>query len=103
MRVTKVGISVIVVAAIGLGVAAVMNQREPPPLQTPEALEQQAAAITAHRQNQRDQSPPAVAAPFAESAPTSTLPVPRSTSVYWTDFRGPLRDGAYRQQPIRAN
>ena len=104
MRVTKVGIGVVVVSVIALGVAAVIDQREPPPLQTPEALEQQAAAITAHRQSQREAAPVPVAAP---STPTERASAPPpsllATSIYWTDFRGPLRDGTYRQQPIRAD
>ena len=106
MRVTKVGMSVgiIVVVVIGLVAASVISQREPPPLQTPEALEQQAAAITAHRQSQREATPPPVTLPSTPTERESTpAHAPRPTSVYWTDFRGPHRDGTYGQQPVRAD
>jgi outer membrane protein assembly factor BamB len=103
MRVTKTGMGIVLGAGvIGLA-AAVLTQRGSPPLQTPQALEQQAAEIAAHRQSQRAQTPLGVE-PATGSEPTSTAPAAvRPTSVYWTDFRGPLRDGTYRQRPIRTN
>jgi outer membrane protein assembly factor BamB len=45
--------------------------------------------------------PPGNAAAPAQPAPASK---PESTPAgYWTDFRGPLRDGVYRQTPILLN
>jgi outer membrane protein assembly factor BamB len=103
MHVVKIGIGGVVVSVMALGVAAVVNQREPPPLQTPEALEQQAATITAHRQSQREGTPFPAPGPSVPAEPASAPAVPpRSTSIYWTDFRGPQRDGVYRERPIRA-
>ena len=76
----------------------------------------QADVIARHREAQRQESPQA-AGPVAEpqelaavsadshssrveGAPASVLP---PSAPYWTDFRGPLRDGHYREHPIRTN
>lgn len=54
----------------------------------------------------------AVVAPSAPAPETGTTPAaiptsPAATassgSTYWTDFRGPLRDGVYRERPIRTD
>jgi len=73
--------------------------------------ETQAAELARHREAQRQQfanaddlsaTPPAAApaggAPAAApgSAAADVTPAP-----YWTNFRGPFRDGHYRQRPIR--
>lgn len=68
-----------------------------------------AAEIEQHRAAQRAQIPPAVVA-----QPDSATPVPSpaadqpassliATSTHWTSFRGPDRDGHYRQQPVRTD
>ena len=84
-------------------------------------LEQQAAEIAAHRSAQRAAAPPLTSVPAA-SPPDESVPVPtpgesedapaataaeaeRSapdppSPPYWTGFRGPHRDGHYRQRPI---
>jgi outer membrane protein assembly factor BamB len=72
---------------------------------------QQAAEIEQHRQTQRAQAPlPAAVQPTPEiagpiSSPTtekaSTPAVKAST--HWTNFRGPDRDGHYRQAPVRTD
>jgi outer membrane protein assembly factor BamB len=57
--------------------------------------EAQAEEIARHREEQRQQ--------FASGdAPTpgAAQPIP---DLSWTDFRGPFRDGHYRQRPIRTN
>ena len=97
-RVMVVGVGAATVIAGALAIVAWVNNIPPPPLETPETLAQQAAAISAHREAQR-QTPPVDARP-AQVAPPR-LPV--SASTYWTDFRGPRRDGAYTEQPIRTD
>ena len=68
------------------------------------SLARQAAAIAAHRQAQRDAVPPAAALPLP--APDTTTPTTERSApdppapAYWTGFRGPERDGHYRQRPI---
>jgi outer membrane protein assembly factor BamB len=42
-------------------------------------------------------------APRAKAAPVAGDPDPLLRSTYWSDFRGPLRDGHYREQPIRTS
>jgi outer membrane protein assembly factor BamB len=81
----------------------------------------QADAVEKHRQAQRDSSaaaPVAAAQGAREEAPapaavpaaaTAASPVPKAEEsadprdAYWTDFRGPLRDGHYRERPIRTD
>src|SRR5687768_12460562 len=72
------------------------------------SLDEQAAEIEKHREAQRTQAPPppAPSAPrtVAPSAlPTAEKPSPATVtaSTYWTSFRGPDRDGHYRQRPVR--
>ena len=48
-------------------------------------------AATVVAANANDSKPPAVAAPV------------KSTRSYWTNFRGPARDGRYDETPIRTN
>jgi outer membrane protein assembly factor BamB len=70
-----------------------------------------AAVLESHRDAQRS-APPAASTPAAPAAPVPAAPLPdRAASPpvraglparrpYWTGFRGPLRDGVYREQPI---
>jgi outer membrane protein assembly factor BamB len=39
----------------------------------------------------------------AAAVDAATLKIPPVGSAYWTDFRGPLRDGHYTQTPVSAN
>ncbi len=49
-------------------------------------------------------SAPSASAPPAASPSPAAAPVPSLTgSTYWTDFRGPNRDGRYTQRPILTN
>ena len=72
------------------------------------SAEKRAAEIEKHRERQRAQTPPAPVqpapqAPAPSASPTAEKPAAAAvaTSVYWTGFRGPDRDGHYRQQPVR--
>lgn len=70
------------------------------------SLARQAAEIEAHRAAQRAAPPPVAVA--AAPAPAATAAVTESSAPaplpppYWTGFRGPERDGHYRQRPILA-
>lgn len=76
----------------------------------PAALAPQSPSASA--ENATEPAQDAIAPPAAseiarqpENAPaggTGEPPAPRS-NAYWTDFRGPRRDGHYRQTPIRTN
>ncbi|MGH9253861.1 MAG: PQQ-binding-like beta-propeller repeat protein [Vicinamibacterales bacterium] len=76
----------------------------------------QADLVARHREAQRQEPAPAVTAttsPEGPAAPVESRPrdtvagVPAEHSLvskpYWTDFRGPFRDGHYRQHPIQTN
>jgi outer membrane protein assembly factor BamB len=75
------------------------------------SAEKRAAEIEKHREAQRAHAqPPAPAQPDLQAAapsasPTAEEPSPAAVtaSTYWTGFRGPERDGHYRQQPVRAD
>ena len=49
--------------------------------------------------NKQDPAAAPRAAPSADKAPTAAV----LKSTYWTSFRGPVRDGYYRQQPVRTD
>ncbi|HEX6161892.1 MAG TPA: PQQ-binding-like beta-propeller repeat protein [Vicinamibacterales bacterium] len=71
----------------------------------------QAAEIEKHREAQRAQAPPEAPAPpepqpaAPSAAPAIETPSPAAVkaSSHWTNFRGPDRDGHYRQQPVRTD
>ena len=74
--------------------------------------EQQAAQIEKHREAQRALAPaPAVMQPAPAAATAAASPPGRrrrqtddvKASAHWTNFRGPDRDGHYRQQPVRTD
>ncbi len=68
------------------------------------SLARQAAAIAAHRQAQSEAAPPAAgprtAAPDTSTGATERVAPDPPLTAYWTGFRGPDRDGHYRQRPI---
>src|SRR5688572_18196886 len=76
-----------------------------------QSADQQAAEIEQHREAQRAQArpgPPAQpdpqpAAPAASPAPDTASPTAVAASSHWTNFRGPDRDGHYRQRPVRTD
>ena len=107
------------------GLRVVLDGGGMPRLRFVESAEAQAERIRQHREAQRAQyaegapadaptapEPPAAApreeaagVPAALLAPAaiadaSASAAPAGGSSYWSDFRGPLRDGVYREQPI---
>jgi len=77
---------------------------------------EQAAEIEKHREAQRAQAPPQQtpqpspqpepsqpAPPAASPAMENPSPTTAMASSHWTNFRGPNRDGHYRQQPVRTD
>ena len=74
----------------------------------PPTAEAQRRAVEAHRVLQRAQpAPDAVAPPATDAAPTAAAASPAAETSSdlgdWSGFRGPLRDGAYRERPIRTD
>ena len=75
------------------------------------SADKRAAEIEKHREAQRAQSPaaaaaqpdPAAAAPSASPTAEKPSPATVTASTHWTNFRGPDRDGHYRQQPVRTD
>ncbi len=107
---------VVVAAALGVtigvlyqffGLRVVLNGAAVPRLSFTSAGEAQARVIEGHRTAQRDaqqRAAPATAANGADS-PTGPAAAPEIDAAdaqpYWTDFRGPARDGHYRELPVR--
>ncbi len=99
------------------GLRVVLDGGGIPHLQFVESANAQAEKIERHREAQRAApaaapTPGPAAAPSAESpgpvpvaraAPAAADPDPVLHSTYWSDFRGPSRDGHYREQPIRTS
>jgi outer membrane protein assembly factor BamB len=82
-------------------------------LQFVESAEERAAAVARHREAQGATGGPVVPAPAPPPAvatpgvsPEAAAPDPitvdsaKSGAAYWTDFRGPNRDGHYQERPI---
>ena len=75
------------------------------------SLDKRATEIEKHREAQRAQTPapapvqPAPQASAPSASPTAENPstTPVTATTYWTGFRGPDRDGHYRQQPVRTD
>ena len=98
------------------GLRAVLDGGGSPRLDFVVTGEEQAAAIASHREAQRREAETILAAgrpvtsagaPVAQSgartggegpAPVAASPLP--DTPYWTDFRGPRRDGHYRERPL---
>jgi outer membrane protein assembly factor BamB len=118
------GLALVIVIAMGavlfaFGLRVVLDGGGSPHLRFVKSADAQADELARHREAQRAQPPPpAPAAPEAPSPsansvpadiPKPDLPTPAAAtntlrgSTYWTDFRGPVRDGHYRQQPIRTD
>ena len=99
-----------------LGVRVVLDGGGTPQLQFARPADEQAEIIARHRQAQRASAPAAPSAPGPPDAPASDSVQARSPVVpsrpdaaadpvvprpYWTDFRGPARDGHHRRESLR--
>lgn len=108
-------------AGVGLylaGLRIVLDGGGMPQLQFTGSADDRAAEIARHREAQRAQPPPpppptAPTPPAPSASDSGVPPVPvdptgpsdpapvRETGSYWTSFRGPQRDGHYRERAIR--
>ena len=90
-----------------LGLRIVLDGGGSPHLRFVESAGARAAAVARHRESQRAEpgAPAPVAAPspgvVAPAAPAAAPAETAAAAPYWTDFRGPGRDGHYRERPIR--
>jgi outer membrane protein assembly factor BamB len=109
------------IAAAGVmylaGLRVVLDGGGTPTLRFIRSADDQADAIARHREAQRQAGSPAPQSstaatpppptPDASKAPTTdagaTAPPSTMNAPYWTDFRGPARDGHYRQREIRTD
>ena len=110
LKVASIGMAGIVALAAVLyllGVRIVLDGGGGPHVAVVKSLEQRAEELAKHREAQRAQPAETAAAPALPSAAateeTAAAPAKKATSSYWTAFRGPRRDGDYRQQPIRTD
>jgi outer membrane protein assembly factor BamB len=113
LKAAGIVIGVLVICGIvlyALGLRMVLDGGGTPRLAFLQSQSAQAEEIARHREAQRaglasdpptresgNERPPVPAA--GADAPPPGAPVVPAT--YWTDFRGPLRDGHYREQPVR--
>lgn len=109
------GLAVLGGILFAVGLRVVFDGSGTPRLAFTKSANTQAAEIEKHREAQRAQSPtvptvqPNPAAPAAPgstaaaTAPATPGTTSTSTSIHWTSFRGPDRDGHYRQQPVRTD
>ena len=94
-----------------IGLRVVFEGGGSPRLVFTKSADKRAAEIEKHREAQRAQSPPAAAAQpgpaAAVASGSSAEDKPAASTVtgstHWTSFRGPDRDGHYRQQPVRTD
>lgn len=93
-----------------VGLRVVFDGSGGPQLAFTKSADERAVEIEKHREAQRAQAPaPAAvqpnpaAAPLASPSTEKPSPVTLPTSTHWTSFRGPDRDGHYRQQPVRTD
>jgi outer membrane protein assembly factor BamB len=109
------GVAVVLVLAVGLyafGLRVVLYGGGKPRLQFIESERTRTERLARDRASHREAPAPAAApvdaAPAASPATSAPAPataetVPAASSAappYWTDFRGPQRDGHYRERPI---
>jgi outer membrane protein assembly factor BamB len=107
-------IGLVVTGAVlyGLGLRVVLYGGGTPHLEFVESESERAARVARDREAQRVRAKAAPApAPIAPTTPAAPEPEPvpgdKATAAspaapapYWTDFRGPNRDGHYRERPI---
>lgn len=123
-----VGVGIVVLLAAGafvavwaLGYRVQLDGSGTPRLASRMPADRHAAAIDAHRLGQRAAVPdpvaqsepppppapsdaPATAAPAVEAGvEVEATPAPPPRAPYWTEFRGPRRDGHYQERPVRTD
>jgi outer membrane protein assembly factor BamB len=118
LKTAAVGGVVLVVAGVVLyqffGLRLVLDGGGVPRPRFVESAGAQAERVERHRAAQRAETPtaePGVPAERVEPTPvaegvreSAERPAPPFEGApYWTDFRGPLRDGAYRERPVTTN
>lgn len=96
-----------------IGVGIVLDGGGMPHLRFKRSADEQALIVARHREAQRASAPastemlPAPETPVPVAPPSAPLPDPPLDPVVrtpgWTDFRGPARDGHYRQGSIRTD
>jgi outer membrane protein assembly factor BamB len=92
-----------------LGLRIVLYGGGSPHLRFVESERSQAERVARHRAAQQAAAPAESVAPSVTPEVAQAAAAPASTPVvsavarapYWTDFRGPLRDGHYKEEPIR--
>jgi outer membrane protein assembly factor BamB len=105
LKFALVGGAVLVAAVIVLvgffGLRVELDGGARPHLKFTQSAEEQAEVIAEHREAQRASVPARPDPAPVEPPPVETeaAPVPEPAD-YWTDFRGPDRDGHYTEQPI---
>jgi outer membrane protein assembly factor BamB len=104
---TGVALAAVAVVLYFLGARIVLDGGGGLHIRFVESSASRAAAIERHREAQRaaaDQAGAAASAAAAPAAPTAAAPgeapAPAPSPAYWTDFRGPRRDGHYVERPI---
>jgi outer membrane protein assembly factor BamB len=112
-----VGLAVLVAVLYQFfGLRVVLEGSGTPRLRFTTPNEAQASVIARHREAQRAQEglqapsapvEPAAATPATDATPAAA-PAPAARpdaapALFWTDFRGPRRDGVYNERPINTN
>lgn len=118
LKILKYGaLTLVTLIAVGVvlylfGLRAELDGGGTPRLRFVKSAEAQAEEIARHREAQRVQpAPPAARQPPAAVAgeaatpvdvakPPPSAPAPVAAAAYWTDFRGPVRDGHYHERSI---
>jgi outer membrane protein assembly factor BamB len=106
LRGLAIGIAVLAVggsALVFFGLRVVLDGGGGFHLRFVESSDARLRALERDRAAQRASTPAPAPAPAASSAPVAATPtavVAPGPRPYWTDFRGPNRDGHYRERPI---
>jgi len=108
--------AVVGVVLYAAGVRIVLDGGGTPRLAREKSPDERADEIARHREAQKrtdaspasapadtDPAPPADAAPLPGAAALAADPASTRGTPYWTDFRGPRRDGEYTARPIRTD
>lgn len=112
-----VGLGLLAIVAVAgvlyaFGLRVVLDGGGKPYLAFVDSERERLKKIEAHRQAQLAAAPPPAETAAPSPAPSATPAVaPEAVpavataagSAYWTDFRGPARDGEYRERAIRTN